>query len=131
MPAMAPEHRRRVAGEFLRFLVVGGTNTVVAYGLYLVLLHWLRYELAYSLAYLAGISVGYFMNTLFVFRQPLSRRAALRYPLVYLVQYLLSLLVLRVAVDLVGVPAWLALAFAIVATIPVTFALSRLVIHAR
>lgn len=131
MPAMAPEHRRRVAGEFLRFLVVGGTNTVVAYGLYLILLHWLRYELAYSLAYLAGISVGYFMNTLFVFRQPLSRRAALRYPLVYLVQYLLSLLVLRVAVNLVGVPAWLALAFAIVATIPVTFVLSRLVIHAR
>lgn len=128
---MTAELRRRVAGEFLRFLIVGGTNTVVAYGLYIVLLHWLRYELAFSLAYLVGISVGFFMNTLFVFRQKPSRRAALRYPLVYVVQYLLSLLVLRVAVDHLGVPPWLALAFAIAATIPVTFALSRMIIHAR
>lgn len=128
---MTAELRRRVAGEFVRFLIVGGTNTAVAYALYLLLLRWLHYPVAYSIAYLAGISVGYFMNTWFVFRQKLSRRAALRYPLVYLVQYLLSLLVLHIAVDLLGVPAWLALAFAIVATIPVTFVLSRLIIHAR
>lgn len=122
--------QRLVATEFLRFLLVGGVNTLVTYGVYLVLLHWLRYEFAYAAGYALGISTAYALSALFVFRQPLRTRSALRFPLVYVVQFLASLGVLRVAVEIFAVPQWLAFAVSVVLTLPITFVLSRWIVRA-
>jgi putative flippase GtrA len=122
--------RRALAGEFLRFLIVGGINTVVAYGVYLLLLPWLRYEVAYAIGYAVGIATAYALSTAFVFRQPLRKRSAARFPLVYVVQFLVSLGLLRVAVEVFAVPQWLALAVSVVLTVPVTFVLSRWIVRA-
>ena len=120
---------RVMTGEFLRFLVMGGTNTVVAYGIYLLLLNWMRYEYAYAIGYGVGIVMAYVLSATFVFRQPLRKRSAMRFPLVYVAQFLISLVLLKVAIELVHLPPWLGLAFAVVLTIPVTFALSRWVVR--
>lgn len=116
--------------EILRFLAVGILNTTLCYGGYLLLLHWLRYEIAYTIAYLAGIALSYVLNALIVFRQPLRRRAALRYPLVYIVQFLLGLVLLKVLIEFCGIANWLAPALVIVLTIPVTFLMSRAIVRA-
>ena len=120
----------RLAGEFLRFLVMGGANTIVAYAIYLLLLHWMRYEIAYTIGYAVGIAMAYLLSSRFVFRQPFRRRSAARFPLVYVAQFLISFVLLRIAVEWLRVPEWLALGFAVVATIPVTFVLSRWIIRA-
>ena len=120
---------RKMAGEFLRYLVMGGTNTVVAYAIYLLLLQWMRYEVAYSIGYAVGIVMAYALSAVFVFRQPMRKRSAMRFPLVYLAQFLISLGLLRLAVEVIHIPQWLALGFAVVLTIPVTFLLSRWVLH--
>jgi putative flippase GtrA len=121
--------KRLVAGEFLRFLIVGGINTVVAYGVYLVLLQWLRYEIAYAIGYVTGIATAYALSTAFVFRQPMRPRSAARFPLVYAVQFLVSLGLLRLAVEAFDVPQWLALAVSVVLTMPITFVLSRWIVR--
>lgn len=120
---------RRIAGEFVRFLIMGGANTLVAYVIYLLLLNWLRYEIAYAIGYACGIVLAYTLSAAFVFRKPLSRRSAVRFPLVYVAQFLVSLGLLRIAVEIFNMPEWIAFGFAVALTIPVTFMLSRWVLH--
>lgn len=127
---VADGHRLRgVAGEFLRFLVMGGANTGVAYAVYLLLLYWMRYEAAYTIGYAVGIAMAYVLSSTYVFRQPFKQRSAIRFPFVYLAQFLVSFVMLRTAVEWIGLPEWLALGFAVVVTIPVTFTLSRWVLR--
>lgn len=131
-PAASPvetRNYRQLGGEFLRFLIMGGTNTIVAYAIYLVLLNWMRYEFAYTIGYGVGIVMAYTLSAMFVFRKPMRKRSAIRFPLVYVAQFLVSLGLLRLAVEVIHIPQWAALAFAVVLTIPVTFLLSRWVLH--
>lgn len=121
---------RRIAGEFVRFLIMGGANTLVAYAIYLLLLNWMRYEFAYAIGYACGIVLAYALSAAFVFRKPLSRRSAVRFPLVYVAQFLVSFGLLRLAVEVMHIPQWLAFGFAVILTIPVTFVLSRWILHA-
>ncbi len=123
------QRHRKMAGEFLRFLILGGTNTIVTYAIYLLLLRWMRYEIAYSIGYAVGIVLAYALSAAFVFRQPMRRRSAIRFPLVYLAQFLISLGLLRLAVEVIHIPQWLAFAFVVILTIPVTFLLSRWVLR--
>ena len=120
---------RAGTGEVLRFLVAGGANTLVAYAVYLVLLHFMRYELAYAVGYVVGIATAYVLNTAFVFRQPMRAQSATRFPLVYVAQFAISLVILRAAVESAGIPRWLALAVSIAVTLPITFFLSRWIIR--
>ena len=122
---------RRIAGEFVRFLIMGGANTLVAYAIYLLLLNWIRYEIAYAIGYGFGIVLAYALSAAFVFRKPLSRRSAVRFPLVYVAQFLVSLGLLRIAVEIFSMPEWIAFGFTVVATIPVTFLLTRWVLHSN
>lgn len=120
---------RRIAGEFVRFLIMGGANTLVAYAIYLLLLDWMRYEIAYAIGYACGIVLAYALSAAFVFRKPLSRRSAVRFPLVYVAQFLVSLGLLRIAVEAFHMAEWIAFGFAVALTIPVTFLLSRWILH--
>jgi putative flippase GtrA len=122
--------RQVLAGEFVRFILVGGANTLAAYAVYLLLLHWVRYELAYAIGYVVGIAIAYALSTTFVFRQPMRKRSAARFPLVYVIQFVISLGLLRLAVEGFAVPRWCALAVSIALTIPITFLLSRAVARA-
>jgi putative flippase GtrA len=118
-------------GEVFRFLIGGVLNTVVGYSVYLLLFHWVRYEVAYAIAYITAIAVSYVFNAMFVFRQPMRARSALYYPLVYLAQFLLGLILLKVLIGVIHVSAWLAPLLVSVLTIPMTFLLSRIIVRAQ
>lgn len=117
--------RRAHAFEFARFLGVGVVNTGVGYGVYLLLLRWLGYELAYAAAYVVGIVVAYVLNSLFVFRSPLRLRTALRYPFVYLAQYLFGSVLLYFMVRWLGLDRRWAALVALILSVPVSFLLNR------
>jgi putative flippase GtrA len=123
--------RGQVGREFGRFLIAGAINTALTYGLYLILLDPLGYFVAYSVAYVVGIVVSYFLVSRFVFRTSTSLAGFFRYPLVYVAQYLVGTLVLWMCVELAGVGKEIALLASIAATVPVTFAISRLVLNPR
>ena len=113
--------------DFARFLVSGGFNTAVTYGLYLLLLNGLSYKTSYTIAYVAGIALAYSLNRYFVFKSHQGIKSVALFPLVYLAQYLASLLILWVWVEKLGLDSRVAPLIAIAITVPLTFVLSRYV----
>lgn len=115
--------------EFLRFLLVGATNTGLSYLVYVLLLRFFSYLVAYSIAYCLGIVLSYFLNVYFVFKQTASFSSFLTFPMVYLFQYGLGAAVLWLLVEQLGVSPKLGMAGVIMLTIPVTFLTSRYILR--
>jgi putative flippase GtrA len=111
--------------RFARFVIVGAANTVASYGVYLLLLLWVDYRIAYTAAYLSGLALGYWAHATFVFRARLGGRSAITYAATYAAMYLISLGVLAVAVDYMSIPKPAAMVVALCFTIPTTFLLLR------
>jgi putative flippase GtrA len=114
-----------VSGSVLRFLVAGAATTMVTLGLYVLLLDFLPYALAYTAAFVTGIVIAYLLNSVFVFRAGTNTRTFALFPLIYLVQYLAGLAVVAIWVDLLGLPETLAALVAVVVTLPITYLLTR------
>ncbi|WP_225042331.1 GtrA family protein [Xanthomonas campestris] len=113
--------------SFVRFLISGGINTVATYAVYIALLQVTSYKVAYTVAYVFGIFIAFFINRLFVFQTHRGWGSLLMFPFVYLAQYLVSLAVVFAWVEHLKMSAALAPLIAIVVTIPLTFVLSRFV----
>lgn len=71
------------------------------------------------------VLLSYWLNCHFVFKVRMSLKGLLRFPLVYVVQYLVGLLLMFVLVEKLAVPKLLAPLLVIVVTVPLTFVLSR------
>lgn len=113
--------------EFVRFLIVGATNTAFSYVVFLLLYLFLHYQAAYALSYAAGVVLSYFLNVHFVFKTKRSLASFLKFPFVYVVQYGLGALVLGLLVR-AGIDPRLAMIGVIVLTVPITFLASRFVL---
>ena len=109
----------------LRFLLAGGFNTAATFVIYVGLVQFLPYAVAYTFAFATGIAISYALNRSFVFRARGSRTALALFPFVYVFQYLLGLGVVAVWADLLELPVELASLAAIMVTLPVTYALLR------
>lgn len=117
--------------DFARFLVSGGFNTLVTYGLYLLLLNVLSYRTSYTIAYVAGIVLAYSLNRYFVFKSHQGIKSVALFPLVYLAQYLTSLLILWVWVNKLGFDERVGPLLAILITVPLTFIFSKFLFLSR
>ncbi|MEZ5538771.1 MAG: GtrA family protein [Pseudomonadales bacterium] len=131
--------------EFLRFLVTGSINTGSSWLVYLLVRHTLLFvglhaitafdriaisadKLAFTVAYIFGIVFTYYLNSRWVFRVPMSWRAFLEFPSVYVVQYGVGIVLMHILVDRLAFPVDFAPLAVVVVTMPVTFVLSRLVL---
>jgi putative flippase GtrA len=54
--------------RFARFVAVGAANTAASYAAYLLLLLFLDYRIAYTVAFFAVLALGYWAHATFVFR---------------------------------------------------------------
>lgn len=113
------------------FVFLGAVNTVLSYGIYLLLVLVVAYPAAYTLSYPPGILISYYLNARFVFREKLRLAKALQYPVVYLVQYLLGLGLLYLLVEVVHLSKFIAPILIVLITVPCTYVLSRYVIKGR
>jgi putative flippase GtrA len=111
--------------DLIKFLIGGVINTAFTYCLYLSLQVILAYQVAYAVAFACGIVFSYWFNAMVVFKTAMSWKGLFAFPLVYLVQYLLSAMLLSVFVERLGMPQSIAPLTVIVLTIPVTFVLTR------
>lgn len=111
--------------SFTRFLVSGGVNTVLTYGVYLLLLKILSYKIAYTISYLAGILLAFVLSRYFVFKSHGGAKSAILFPFIYLIQYALSIAIIWTWVEKLGLNAAIAPLISIILTIPVTFTLSK------
>ena len=69
-----------------------------------------------------------FLNVLFVFKKKVSWKSFLRFPVVYIFQYVGTLVLINTLVIYGGVTQTVAPLIAIIAAIPLTFLLSKVVI---
>ena len=118
-----------ISREFSRFLLVGVVNSLTSYLIYISLLEFIGYVLAYSVAYCIGIGISYLLNVYFVFKGNASVASFVKFPVVYFVQYCLGVGVLWLLVDRLGIVPAIALIAVIIGTIPVTFLTSRFVLR--
>jgi putative flippase GtrA len=114
--------------EFSRFLISGGTNTVATYILYLWLLLFTGYEIAYTVSFVAGIVLAYALGTYFVFRTQWSWKKFAQFPLVYILQYGAGMSMMWLLVERMGMDDRIAPLIIIVVLIPLTFVLTRKII---
>lgn len=106
-------------------MVSGGVNTALTYALYLFLLMFMPYQWSYSASYVTGIFLAYALNRFFVFKSHRGLRSVLLLPLIYLVQYSLSIAILWWWVEVMVLEEKLAPLVAIAVTLPITFTLSK------
>lgn len=119
--------KKSIHSEFFRYLLVGISNTLVVYVVYLLLLPFLPYLYAYTLSFCVSVVNAYFMNVFFVFRKKATLHSFLKFPFVYVAQYLIGASILWLLVGQMGVsPSW-AMAVVIIVTVPFTFVAIRFV----
>lgn len=117
--------KRLSKSSVVRFLLSGGFNTAATYALYLALLTVLSYQASYTIAFVTGIVLAYFLNRLFVFRSHRGIQSILWMPMVYLGQYLIGILVLWVWVEHLQLNEKGAPLVAILITLPLNYLVSR------
>lgn len=117
--------------EFLRFILSGGINTICTYGLYLLLLLFFEYKISYTVSYIIGILLAYFLNSTLVFKEKVSLNKFLKFPIVYLVQYLINVVILYLFVEYVKMSAEIVPLIVIVISLPITYLLSKYIIKGK
>lgn len=111
--------------NFIRFLISGGLNTTLTYGIYLFLLYFLDYKSSYTISYISGVIIAYLMNRFFVFKTHKGIRSVLLLPVIYLAQYLMSILILWYWIENLHFSEMLAPLIVIVITVPINYLLSK------
>lgn len=114
--------------RWLRFIVGGVVNTAFTYGMYLMLNSLLGYNFAYLIAYGMGVVFAYWFNSVVVFRVPLTWNGLFSYPLVYVVQYVVSALLLGFLVENIGVGESFAPLMVTIGMVPVTYVMTGLLL---
>jgi putative flippase GtrA len=109
----------------MRFLVIGGFNTSITYGLYCLLVFWWHPQLAWLTVFCIGLAMGFYLHTRVVFQGKLGRRKAVGYTLLQLLLYALSSAVIHFAINSLNLGPRTAGAIAIVINVPISFLLSR------
>jgi putative flippase GtrA len=122
---------RVISKEFFRFIFVGAINTVSTYGIYAFLLLFVTYPIAYTISFVCGILISFFLNSRFVFRTEMSLAKLVQYPLVYIAQYAVGALGLLILVEGFNISELVAPFFVIGVTVPLTFMLSRWILKER
>jgi putative flippase GtrA len=95
--------KRFFSHSAIRFVLAGGINTFSTYLIYCGLVQLIEYRVAYTVSFVIGLLLGYFINTWWVFKKRPVMKSAIAYPLAVIVQYLLGIGLLSVLVELGGV----------------------------
>jgi putative flippase GtrA len=113
---------------FKRFLGIGIINTIFAYIVFIILLQVLNYNISYTISFMATIILSYFLNSKYVFKQKVSLSKFIKFPLVYIVQYLFGIVVLNILNIYMNTSNYINMLIVTILSIPLTFILSKKII---
>ena len=86
---------RRHIGEIVRFGIVGAAATLIQYGVYWALLHWLAPTAAMTVGYGLSFAFNFVASTRYTFRVEASARRGAGFALSHAVNYVLQMLTLN------------------------------------
>lgn len=113
--------------EILKFIIVGGINTLNYYVVYLLLLKllYIEYMISHITGFIVAFVISYYLNCYFVYRVKPTWRKFISFPITQLVNVSLQTVLLYVFVSWLNLPAEIAPFAGLVITIPITFILSK------
>jgi len=117
--------------KFIKFLGAGVINTIASYVVYVLLVLFLSYQISYAIAFLFGILLSFVLNTKYVFEVEQTIKKFVLFPLVYLVQYLLGAFMMNIIVEIIGVNKIFAPIVVSVCLLPVSYVLSKKILHLK
>ena len=118
-----------IDNRLVRFVGVGGLNTFVTYILYLLLILIVNYQVAYTITYIVGIFLAYWLSLKIVFQTKSTKKKLFLFPFVYLFQYIFGLLIMYVLIEILGLNQFFAPLVVAICSIPITFILSRFILR--
>lgn len=113
--------------QVVGFALTGTLSTLLMLIIYVGLNKVINYQYAYLASYCISVLALYFMNVWFVFNQPISWKSFWKFPLIYLLQYLVGAVSLEFIVRL-GFSVTFAPVLVVIILLPVTFVLNRIVL---
>lgn len=117
--------------EVIKFVIVGGMNTLNYYIVYLFLLKLL--ELNYLVSHISGFIISfvisYYLNCYFVYKVTPTWRKFLKFPLTQVVNMGMQTLLLYIFVQWFGISSVIAPFAGLIITIPITFVLSKYILR--
>ncbi|HGZ9344811.1 TPA: flippase GtxA [Staphylococcus aureus] len=113
--------------EILKFIIVGGINTLNYYVVYLLLLKLLHieYMISHITGFLVAFVISYYLNCYFVYRVKPTWRKFISFPITQIFNVSLQTVLLYVFVSWLNLPAEIAPFAGLIITIPITFILSK------
>lgn len=108
-----------------RFLVVGGVNTVLSYGIYFLLTMVTTFRIAYAIAFVTGIMISYLLNLFYVFETTHSFKKCWLFLLVYLSQFTSCFFALNFLVGLIKINPLIAPLFVAITVMPITYLFTK------
>ncbi|WP_368194659.1 GtrA family protein [Aeromonas sp. R2-2] len=111
---------------FIRFIIAGSTNTAISYLIYLILLTQLSYTWSYTISYICGILISYFMGRKFIFKEHNGILTILTIPFIYITQYLFGMVIIWLWIDTLGMPIYLAPVLVTILSLPMTYIMTRI-----
>ncbi|HCT5841479.1 TPA: flippase GtxA [Staphylococcus aureus] len=113
--------------EILKFIIVGGINTLNYYVVYLLLLKLLHieYMISHITGFIVAFVISYYLNCYFVYRVKPTWRKFISFPITQIVNVSIQTVLLYVFVSWINLPAEIAPFAGLIITIPITFILSK------
>ncbi|ENM5918757.1 GtrA family protein [Vibrio mimicus] len=114
-----------IESKFIRFVIVGITNTAISYVSFLLLNIIFDYQISYALSYGLGLISSYILNGKWTFSARLGYLALLCYPLAYLCQFLVGFFSMKLGVESYALPEWLAYGISLLTSVPIGFIITK------
>ncbi|PNZ27674.1 GtrA family protein [Staphylococcus croceilyticus] len=113
--------------EIIKFVIVGGINTLDYYLVYLILLKLfnVHYMLSHIIGFVVSFIISYYLNCYFVYNVKPTLKKFLSFPLTQVVNMGMQTLFLYVFVRWFNFPSEIAPFVGLIVTIPITFVLSK------
>ena len=117
--------KSQIGIQFYKFIIVGIVSTIINYGVFYFFIEVLliNYLISSSLGFMSGVLVGYSINRNWTFESKAEKKSKeiIGYLSVYFFSLFLSLIVLKILVDLVKIDAKIANFFVLNLTTFVNF----------
>ena len=113
--------------EIIKFVIVGGINTLDYYLVYLILLKLLHihYMVSHIIGFIVSFIISYYLNCYFVYRVKPTLKKFLSFPLTQVVNMGMQSLFLYIFARWFNFPSEIAPFVGLIVTIPITFILSK------
>jgi putative flippase GtrA len=117
------------ARQMLLFLIVGISNTILNYVVYLALLRVVYYGWAFTGAFIVGLVFTGLMNIRVTFAHHPTVAACIAFAAYYCLYYVCNLLLLRVFVEHLGIDERFAPLVMLPITVPISFLTTRFIVR--